>query len=307
MKCIIMAGGYAKRLWPLTKEIAKPLLPVAGKPIISYILDKLEQVSPIDIIYISTNRLFAKQFEEWKASVQTSKKIEIVVEETLSEEEKLGAIGALRFLIREKKIDDDLLVVAGDNLLGFEMADFANAFGDKPLVALSDIGDKSKASSYGVAALEGKRITSFVEKPDEPQSSLVSTACYLYPKHVLQLFDAYFEQGQPKDAPGHFLTWLHKLIEVEAFVFKGTWFDIGSREAYIRANLEHFDGSMLGSEPDASEVERSYVGKGCTITNSRIRNCVILDNCTIEGCTLSDCVVSNGTELKKEEKEAEIL
>jgi NDP-sugar pyrophosphorylase family protein len=175
MRVIILAGGYARRLWPLTLERPKPLLPVAGRPIIEHLLDKLEG-RPI----ISINRQFAPQFERWATNYH--KDVELVIEETRSEEEKLGAVGALAFLIRELGLREEILVLGGDNIFELDFKEFISAYRGRPLLALHDLGDPEKARKrYGIAELAGSRIVSFQEKPDRPHSALVSTACYIYP------------------------------------------------------------------------------------------------------------------------------
>jgi len=235
MKAIIMAGGYAKRLWPLTKDRAKPLLPVGGKPMIDYIWDDIKGLE-IDTIYISTNEKFAPQFEEWIKS-KDDPRLVLAVEPTKSEEEKLGAIGAINLLIKTYGIDDDLLIVEGDNLTDMEMSGFVGAYDGRPLVALYDLGDRMKAANrYGVVEVDGDIIMGFEEKPAAPKTSLISSGFYIYPAKALPLFNEYLEAGNNRDSPGFFLEWLHKHAQVKAFVFSDMWFDIGDLESYKKAD-----------------------------------------------------------------------
>ncbi|MFC2174368.1 NDP-sugar synthase [archaeon] len=235
MKAIIMAGGYAKRLWPLTKDKAKPLLPVGGKPMIDYIWGEMKGLD-LETIYVSTNELFAQQFQEWIDSKNDSRLV-LAVEKTLSEEEKLGAIGAIDLLIETYGIDDDLMIVAGDNLTEMKFSGFVGSFDSRPLVALYDLGDKSKAANkYGVVETNGDLVVGFEEKPAEPKTSLISSGFYVYPKETLPMFKEYLAEGNSKDAPGFFLAWLHKKTDVKAYVFSDLWYDIGDLESYEKAN-----------------------------------------------------------------------
>ncbi len=280
MKAVVLAGGYAKRLWPLTLSWPKPLLPVAGRPILEYLFAGMPGgIVPI----LSVNRRFADYFSGWLS--RSGYRAELVVEETRSEEEKLGAIGALAYLVERLGIGEDLLVVGGDNIFPFVLGEFVAAYSGRTLVALYRLGDHAAARRYGVAEVRGNRVIRFVEKPVRPRSDLVSTACYLFPARVLPRFGEFLrEAGTGKDAPGYFLQWLLSREEIDAFVFDGPWFDIGSREAYIRANL-HFNGGESWISPDA------------VIRDSTIRDSVVLGDAVIEGCALTGCVVDGGTRL----------
>ncbi|NOX45168.1 MAG: NTP transferase domain-containing protein [Caldiserica bacterium] len=281
MRTVVLAGGYAKRLWPLTLSRPKPLLPVAGRPILDYLFAGMpENAVPI----LSVNRRFADHFAAWLSG--SGHRAELVIEETRSEEEKLGAVGALAYLVERLGIDEDLLVVGGDNIFPFALSDFAAAYTGRVLVALYRLGDRGAARRYGVAEVRGNLVVRFVEKPERPPSDLVSTACYLFPRRVLPLLREFLRAAEAgKDAPGYFLQWLLSREEVEAFVFDGPWFDIGSREAYIRANL-HFNGGESWISPDAA------------IRDSTIRDSVILGDAVIEGCSITGCVVDGGTHLQ---------
>lgn len=242
MKAIVLAGGFATRLYPVTEFTPKSLLPVVGEPIIHYIIDKIEAVKEVDLIYISTNKRFKKHFQNWLSHFCSKKKIKLIVEETSEEKEKMGAIGSLNYLIKKEKINEDLLVVAGDNLFDFELADFADFFRQKkaPIVAFYDIGSLEEAKKFGVAELDkDKKIVSFEEKPLKPKNTLISTACYLFPKETLKLFNEYISNKNNPDAPGYFVKWLSQKKPVYGFGFKGRWFDIGHMDAYKEANIEY--------------------------------------------------------------------
>jgi len=242
MKAVILAGGYARRMWPLTKNKPKHLLPVAGKPMLDYVMASIESLPTLDEIYISTNMRFQNQFKRYLDGVHTKKKLHLFVEDTLSEEEKLGSVGALGYLIRKNGLDDDLLVIGGDNIFSFKMTDFVNYFYAKKanVIALYNLGNKEKARLYGVVHIdEERRIVDFQEKPADPQSTLISTACYAFTRKGVRNVLKYLEEGNDPDKMGHFIEWLYKHDDVYGFVFTGVWFDIGSLESYKAAN-EYF-------------------------------------------------------------------
>ena len=239
MKAVILAGGYARRMWPLTKNRPKHLLPVAGRPMLDYVMSSLESVPALEEIFISTNLRFQDQFKRYLETVQTKKRLRLFVEDTRSEEEKLGSVGALGHLIRKNNIDDEMLVIGGDNIFSFEMADFIEYFRLKRAntIALYDIGSKEKARLYGVVHIDEEcRIIDFHEKPSDPKSTLISTACYAFTKKGVRNVLRYLEEENDPDKMGHFIEWLYRHDDVYGFVFKGVWFDIGSIDSYEAAN-----------------------------------------------------------------------
>lgn len=240
MRAIILAGGYAKRLWPLTKNKPKQLLSVGGRPMIEYIMEKLETQKEIDKIIISTNEKFEDNFKQWLPEYKSTKDISLVIEPTLSEKDKLGSVGALGYVIREKNIDEELMIIGGDNLFEFDLRDLIYYFREKKgnVVALYDLESIQKARSYGVAKVdEEMRIIGFVEKPENPPSTLVSTACYMLSKEGVRSISTYLDKGENPDAIGFFIKWLIKRERVFGFVFSGKWFDIGSLESLKEADL----------------------------------------------------------------------
>ena len=239
MKAVVLAGGYAKRMWPLTKNRPKHLLPVAGRPMLDYVMKSLGSASEIDEIYLSTNMRFRSHFQEYLDGLNIGKPLRLFVEDTYSEEEKLGSVGALDFLIRENHLDDDLLVIGGDNIFSFEMADFIEYFYSKGTntIALYDVKSREKACLYGVVQVdEENRIIDFQEKPENPKSTLVSTACYAFTRRGVRSVLKYIDEGNDPDKMGHFIEWLCKRDVVYGYIFTGVWFDIGSFESYEAAN-----------------------------------------------------------------------
>ena len=251
MKAIILAAGYATRLYPLTKDQPKALLAVGEKTILGHIMDKIEQVLEIDEILIVTNNRFQKNFDSWLQTYNPKKKTHIINDGTNTNEERLGAIGDIHFVIRNQRINDDLMVIAGDNLFEFKLKDFADLYNrkDASIIALYDIKEKSKAANkYGIVAInEQKQIVSFEEKPAEPKSSLVSTACYIFTKDTITKFEEYAAQASSKDNPGDFIKWLLPKEKIYGFVFSERWFDIGSFEALEEAYEAHSQKMKINS------------------------------------------------------------
>ncbi|MFH1190580.1 MAG: nucleotidyltransferase family protein [Candidatus Omnitrophota bacterium] len=240
MKALILAAGYATRLYPLTKKYPKPLLEVKGKPIINYIVDKLGLVNGVDEIYIVTNSKFMPDFRKWAKTVKSSKKITLVNDLTKNNQDRLGAIGDIRFVINKQKIREDLLVVGGDNLFSGSLQGFLDAA--KRNVACASLGlfrlkRKKDASRYGVVKLDKlKKVISFQEKPEHPESSLVAMCLYYIPKNRLNLINVYMREEKKKaDATGSYIAWLKDKVDVYGYVFSGSWFDIGDYKYFNTA------------------------------------------------------------------------
>jgi glucose-1-phosphate thymidylyltransferase len=242
MKAVILAGGFARRMWPLTENQAKALLPVAGRPIIEYIMDKLEELGEVREVFVSTNEKFEHAFRDWMSGLKTTKNVKLVVEYHDCEERKLGAIGGLKFLKDTQKIDEDLLIIAGDNLFEFNIGNFVSYCDGcrDPVIAFYDIRDVKKVRNrFGVVLLdENNVVKDFEEKPAKPKSTLISTGVYLIPKEDLKLIDEYLSGENNPDAPGFFFQWLNMKKQIRGFVFEEKWFDIGSFELYEAANRE---------------------------------------------------------------------
>lgn len=243
MKALILAAGYATRLYPLTKDYPKPLLKVKDKPIIDYIVDKIDAIKEIDEIIVVTNSKFFPHFMEWKNSRNLGKALTIVDDLTQSNAARLGAVGDICFALEKKKIKDDLLVVGGDNIFDAGLGnflDFAKAKNPYPAIGIFDIKAKSKAKKYGVVKLDKtKRITDFQEKPKEPDSTLVAMCLYYFPKDKLKLVKEYLEQkDKSSDASGSYIDWLKRMAPVYGFKFGGHWYDIGDMKFYGEAKAK---------------------------------------------------------------------
>jgi len=223
MKCLILAGGFGTRLYPLIINKSKALLEYKGKPLLSHLVGKIPQNMGI---LVSTNLKFEADFRQWQKGV--GRDIELCVEETRTEEQKKGAVGSLNFWINSRGITEDLLVVAGDNYFEFDLSRFIAAYnGNNTLVAVHDIGDRSQASQFGVVRLDGDRIAGLEEKPAKPKSSLIATACYILPPRAFPLLRRYCSSGR-RDNLGSFISHLIAVDQVHGYLFTEPWFDIGS-------------------------------------------------------------------------------
>jgi glucose-1-phosphate thymidylyltransferase len=242
MNALILAAGYATRLYPLTLNRAKPLLVVGGKPIIEWVVDNLAGVSDLKTIYIVTNDKFAADFEEWSSHYQAAHpdfRFKIVNDGSTSDEDKLGAIGDINFvLMRENLSQSSLLVIAGDNLFTESLANFVErARETDATVAVYDVGDLEVIKKYGNITVGAQGIiTRFEEKPKKPQGTLAAIALYYYSPAVLSLLTTYLAAGNNADQPGRFVQWLYTRKPVQTFEIKGKWLDIGSKETLENAD-----------------------------------------------------------------------
>lgn len=243
MKVLLLAAGYATRLYPLTLDTPKPLLAVAGKTVLEYIFDLIEPLKQVDEALIVTNEKFYQIFENWKQGFKSSKKITIVDDGTSSNETRLGATGDIEFVIEKRNIKDDLLVLAGDNLFKADLSVFIDFCASKRpsiTIGLYDIKDLTLASKYGIVSVDkNNKVVDFKEKPASPASTLAAMCLYFFPKERLDIMKRYLGTDSAKDAPGYFLEWLYKRESVFGCVFKDKkWFDIGDKKSLEEADKE---------------------------------------------------------------------
>ncbi len=299
----MLAGGYATRLWPLTEKRSKPLLPIAGKPLLTHLIEKIPSSMHVTV---STNSVFEEAFETWIQGLGHPN-VHLEIEDTKHEDHKLGALGALGMWLEEKKIQEDVLVLTGDNYLGFDLAEFLKHFdGSTPLLAAHDIGDVSKASAFGTVLTKSTDriadVLGFEEKPQNPKTSLVSTGCFVLPRGTIPLTIAHAKR-KPDNVGGIFEEFLGNGIPVKAFVFTDPWLDIGSFGSYLAAHRLLVHGQILmGNESQADSdsqcTESVSVGVRSTIKKSTLTNCIVMNDCMIEDCVLKDCIVDDGCTLK---------
>lgn len=296
MKVLIMAGGYATRLWPITKDNPKALLPVGDRVILDYILEKTKDLD-MDV-YISTNRFFAKYFEDYARD----RGVELLVEDTLHEEEKLGTIGALKLAVEELGLDD-YLIIAGDNLFSFSLNEFLNHYSGSPLIAVYDVGDFELAKRYGVVVLEENRVIDFQEKPPNPKSTLISTGVYAFPKEIMARIDEYLRDGN-RDSPGYFIQWLlSDGVDIYAYKFDNYWYDIGSSDSYLealRTLLKESHIEEIQISPYSKIIPPVVIRKGARILGRSMIGpyAYIGENCVIESSDVSDSIIFRNTVIR---------
>ena len=239
MKAIILAAGYATRLYPLTKNFPKPLLEVGGKMILDHLVDQLKTIADIDGAYVVTNRRFYGHFADWAlANKAIQNGLEILDDGTTSNDDRLGAVGDIQFAIEARDIADDVLVLAADNILLFSLQKLVNKFKSNPVshIAVRHNPDYDDRKRRGNVRLDkDNSVLQFIEKPDRPISEWSALPVYIYPASILSRFEEYIANGGNPDAPGHFLEWLHTCETVYAFDIKGGVLDIGNRESLAEA------------------------------------------------------------------------
>jgi glucose-1-phosphate thymidylyltransferase len=232
---LVLAAGYATRLYPLTLDRPKPLLEVGGRPLLDWLLDRLQAMG-VDETIVVTNARFTSHFNRWAAG---KKRVTIVNDGTTSNDDRLGAIGDLGFVLDALRVDDDLVVVAGDNLFVGDISGFS-AYGrevDAPVLAVHDVGDLGLMREYNQVEVDDTgRVLFMEEKPEQARTTLAGVALYYYPRKTLPLIKQYLADGNNPDQPGRLPEWLHSRTDVYAWRLPGEWYDIGSREQLEEAD-----------------------------------------------------------------------
>ena len=312
MKAIILAGGYATRLWPITRKRSKVFLPIGKQSILDFVYEKVKKLN-IPII-LSTNEFFEEDFKEWTKD----KDVELAIEKTTKEEEKLGAVKALAQLAEE--IDDELFIIAGDNLFTFELTDFLNYYNNinAPITALYDVKSMELAKRYGIAEIEDNKILRFHEKSQNPPTTLAGIAMYILPKNSVKILLHYVKENNKVDNLGDFVSFLSQKTGVYGYSFlEGSWHDIGSPDSYLDS-LKTYMKTYIGDceisdsckviEPvvigNKSIIKNksvigpfTYIGNGCEIDESSITNSVIFDNTNIEKSVINKSIVDSKCKL----------
>ena len=241
MKLIILAAGYATRLYPLTQNQPKPLLPVAGKPMMEHVLDNIATIKAIDHAYVVTNAKFAQHFEDWAATYRPDLhfSFSIVNDGSTDDSNKLGAIGDIHLVLKKFILDDDIIVIGGDNLFSDDLSEFGDYCAGKkaPVTGVYDVGDLELIKKYNAIEIdEDNRITFFEEKPKVPRSTLTGIALYYYPSTTLPLIYQYIAEGNNPDQPGRLVQWLYPRVPFYVWKVPGLWYDVGSIETLEEAN-----------------------------------------------------------------------
>ena len=237
MKAVLLAAGYGTRLRPLTDDRPKQLLPLGGRPMLDWLLDRIREVGEVDAIHLVTNSRFAPDFAAWAEPHGVS----VHDDGTTSNEDRLGAVGDLGLVLERAGLAGEELLVLGDDLFEFSLADYAAWWRDKPRPAsaapLYDLGDLELATHYGIAHTDDEdRIVSVVEKPSDPHSTLAATLTYLLPPEHAGLIPTYLEEGQNPDNAGSLLAWLARRERVYGYRFDGRWYDIGNHGQLLDAD-----------------------------------------------------------------------
>jgi len=241
MRALILAAGYGTRLYPYTKNFSKSLLKVGGRPIINYLVDKVEELDNVSSIVVITNDRFYKQFRVWKNGLKSRYPIRIVNDLTRSPQDRLGAIGDMHFVFNKLGLAQDYLVLGGDNLFRSSLKGFmrfAKRKSPRVTIGLFDIKDRRQARHYGVVRLNTRRrIIDFYEKPSRPKTSLVAMCLYYFPREKLDLLKRYLnDPANSADAAGSYISWLCRKDKVFGYIFKDFWFDVGRLYTYKKAN-----------------------------------------------------------------------
>ena len=241
MKAVILAAGYATRLYPLTLNMPKALLKVGKQTVLDYIIDEVETIDEVNEILVISNQKFIEQFANWHAQRKSTKRIKLLNDGSTSDENKLGAIGDLQFAIELESIDEDILVIAGDNLFSYKLLDFYKFYleKNKDCILAQENNNIDDLKRMGVALLdENDKLLKFQEKSNHPISNIAVYASYIYLKDTLPLISKYLKENNNPDAPGYFPAWLCDKKDIYAYKFRGKCYDIGTHESYTEVQKE---------------------------------------------------------------------
>ncbi len=241
MKAVILAAGYATRLYPLTLNKPKCLLTVGRRAILDVLCDKLDALKELDELIVVTNAKFFDQLVDWKKNAKSRLPVRVLNDGTTSNDTRLGAIGDLQFALQQCRLETDILMLASDNLFDaglLKFMDFAVSKKNAVSVGLYDIQDLRLASKkFGVLEINGaSEVIGIEEKPEFPKSSLIGMGIYYFPKDSLKFIDEYLSDPEAQDAPGYYVRWLRSRTIIFGFRFSGMWYDIGDLKALEDAN-----------------------------------------------------------------------
>ncbi|MBN2420323.1 MAG: nucleotidyltransferase family protein [Deltaproteobacteria bacterium] len=242
MKCIILAAGYGTRLYPLTENFPKPLLEVNGKTILDWLLKDIDSTGNITEYAVVSNHRYAAHFFRWAKGLNINATVRILDDGSVSNDTRLGAVKDIQFAINALKYDDDLLVIAGDNLLDFSLGGLMSYFNKKQATCAMRYYEKDPARliKSGVVQVDSDEcIVHMEEKPETPLSNWCTPPFYVYHKKDVSLIKEAIEEDCDTDAPGNFLAWLCKHTKVYAMEMPGRRYDIGNLENYKKAQEQY--------------------------------------------------------------------
>ena len=240
MKAIILSASCGSRFDPLVKITAESFLPIRGTPVIEYIISKIQLVDGLDRVYVVTNQRFLKQFNRWSDDYFSKLPIKIVDNGVCNHKDSRGSMGDLLFVLEKECINDDVLVIGGDNLFSFTLNEFVN-FGRKNLpnsaIGLYSLNGKLTSKKFGVVKLaEDGRVVDFCEKPENLNGSkFISTCIYFFSKERLAWAKKYFNETKKPNKIGEYIQWLSKNDIVYGYTFSGNWFNVADADAYVEA------------------------------------------------------------------------
>lgn len=240
MKCLILAAGYATRLYPLTENFPKPLLEVQGKSILDYLIEDINSSGEVDEYVVVSNHKFSKHFDDW--AKKSAYKITVIDDMTESNETRLGAVKDIEYAIDKLRIKDDLLIIAGDNLLDFSLVKFIEYTKEKNTSCIMRYyeGEVKKLQKSGVVVCdEQEKVLKMQEKPQSPESNWCCPPFYFYKKDDIALIKEAIKEGCGTDAPGSLVSWMSGKRVVHAFKMPGRRYDIGNLESYEKVQKEY--------------------------------------------------------------------
>ncbi len=234
MHALVLSAGWATRLGALAQGRPKHLLPIGDRSSLDIVVERLHAVPSLGRVHVITHDVFYPDFVAWRDARDDAPAIEIISDGTATLDDRLGSIGDIVFYLDTVRPDGDLLIVAGDNVFDFDIAPLAERARRDPVIGLYDVGSLELASRYGVVELDDGYLSGFVEKPEHPRSTLISTGVYGFPHARLSDVREYLEGGGSPDRLGSFIEWLYTRRRVAGIVFDGRWFDVGSPDEYER-------------------------------------------------------------------------
>lgn len=301
MKILILAGGFATRLWPLSQKRAKPLLLINGKTILAHLFEKIPENYEVILI---TNKKFEKSFQDEIKKIGKESQTTIFCEESFSDAEKLGALRAVSLVCKELQIDENIFVFAGDNLLPELDLKKLSIKDDQSALIVREVSTLAEARKFGVVSQYSEKqkgeyeVSAFAEKPHAPKSKLVSTGFLSIGKNLLPILHAFAEK-HPDNLGNIFGEFLRKKKTVIARKVSGEWFDIGSFETYLEAHkkIQEKNICQASQEKNNTFSGKIFIGEGSEIKDSVLHNVIVYPNTNIENCILSNCIIDTGCEL----------